>query len=74
MYYEIDRLIQRYEVTKVHTVGDSCLILNQSASKDFAVKMIDLGVDLTGTAQEIKIKVRVGIHAGDVLAGDIGLI
>lgn len=76
----IDRLIDRYQIEKIKTMGDSYMaaagvpIPNKNHAEtiaNFALKILE-GLKKLNKEQGCQLQIRIGIHSGPVVAGIIG--
>ena len=82
LYSVIDNVIERYDVYKVETIGDSYMIVsglpveNTTHAQEIATMAIHMlwAVDkfVYKAKPELKIRVRMGINSGAVVAGCVG--
>lgn len=85
IYSEFDRIIEKYNVEKIKTIGDSYMAAGglPKASATHAVDTVNAALDLrdfiieTGKKREQQGKpffhIRIGIHTGPVVAGIVGI-
>ena len=80
LFSRFDAIADRYEVEKIKTNGDSYMAVggvpvpktdHLDRVARMALGMIPI-IDAVGTAFDIPLKARVGIHSGNVVAGVIG--
>jgi class 3 adenylate cyclase len=75
-----DRLVDRYGVEKIKTIGDAYLVAGgiPSPREDHAEAIADLALEMGGEVQRcaeesgVPLEVRIGIDTGPVVAGVIG--
>jgi adenylate cyclase len=75
-----DRLVDRYGVEKIKTIGDAYLVAGgiPSPREDHAEAIADLALEMEGEVQRcaeesgVPLEVRIGIDSGPVVAGVIG--
>jgi adenylate cyclase len=75
-----DRLVDRYGVEKIKTIGDAYLVAGgiPSPREDHAEAIADLALEMGGEVQRcaeesgVPLEVRIGIDSGPVVAGVIG--
>jgi adenylate cyclase len=75
-----DRLVDRYGVEKIKTIGDAYLVAGgiPSPREDHAEAIADLALDMGGEVERcaeesaVPLEVRIGIDSGPVVAGVIG--
>ncbi|MCC7297031.1 MAG: tetratricopeptide repeat protein, partial [Bacteroidia bacterium] len=85
IYSEFDRIIEKYDVEKIKTIGDSYMAAGglPKTSQTHAVDTVNAALDLrdfineTGKKREQEGKpffhIRIGIHTGPVVAGIVGI-
>jgi guanylate cyclase len=82
LYRTIDQVVEKYDVYKVETVGDTYMLVSgvPKANTTHAGELATMALHLLQSIDkfifearpEIKIRVRVGINTGQVVAGVIG--
>ncbi len=82
LYSIIDWVIDQYDVYKVETIGDSYMIVsglpveNENHASELATMAIHLGYAVQQFVYkkkpELKIRIRMGINSGSVVAGCVG--
>jgi adenylate cyclase len=80
IFSAFDRLAAEHGVEKIKTIGDAYMVVAgiPEAQSDHAVRIAALGlqmihgVDAIARATDLKLRARVGIHTGPVVAGVIG--
>jgi adenylate cyclase len=80
IFSAFDRLAAEHGVEKIKTIGDAYMVVAgiPEAQSDHAVRIATLGlhmihaVDTIAKATDLKLRARIGIHTGPVVAGVIG--
>jgi adenylate cyclase len=80
IFSAFDRLASEQGVEKIKTIGDAYMVVAgiPEAQSDHAVRIATLGlrmihaVDAIAKATDLKLRARIGIHTGPVVAGVIG--
>lgn len=85
-YFEaFDHILEKYDVEKIKTIGDAyvCASGLPKANSNNPVVVVELGLELAATVEELKEKrrnlgqiafdVRFGVHSGPVVAGVVGV-
>jgi len=80
VFTHFDNLVEKFGVEKIKTIGDSYMVVSglSSGSYDHLEKMADLalamlaGIDQFSLDGKTSCAIRIGIHAGPVIAGVIG--
>ena len=80
IFSAFDRLAAEQGVEKIKTIGDAYMVVAgiPEAQSDHAVRIAALGlrmidaVDVIAKATDLKVRARIGIHTGPVVAGVIG--
>jgi adenylate cyclase len=80
IFSAFDRLAAEQEVEKIKTIGDAYMVAAgiPEPQSDHAVRIATLGlrmihaVDAIARANDLKVRARIGIHTGPVVAGVIG--
>jgi class 3 adenylate cyclase len=80
IFSAFDRLAEEQGVEKIKTIGDAYMAVAgiPEAQSDHAVRIATLGlrmihaVDAIAKATDLKVRARIGIHTGPVVAGVIG--
>jgi adenylate cyclase len=80
IFSAFDRLAAELGVEKIKTIGDAYMVVAgiPEAQSDHAIRIATLGlrmihaVDVIAEATDLKVRARVGIHTGPVVAGVIG--
>jgi len=75
-----DNLVEKYELEKIKTIGDSYMVVSgiMDQNKDHINKIADLALTIVADIHKFSLDgktdcdVRIGIHAGPVIAGVIG--
>jgi class 3 adenylate cyclase len=76
----LDVVVDRYGLEKVKTIGDAYMVIGgvPEKSADHLERLADFALDMATVVREIQadrerpIRMRIGIHAGPVVAGVIG--
>jgi NAD(P)-dependent dehydrogenase (short-subunit alcohol dehydrogenase family)/class 3 adenylate cyclase len=80
LFSRFDAVAGRYDVEKIKTIGDSYMAVggvpipranHLESVAQMALEMLPV-VDAVGTAFDLPLSVRIGIHSGNVVAGVIG--
>jgi magnesium-transporting ATPase (P-type)/class 3 adenylate cyclase len=83
LFTKFDKLCLDHEVYKVHTIGDCYVVMGYTGKADrtsaqeclnvirFAESMIDV-IDEVNRESGSSLKMRIGVHTGEVIAGIIG--
>ena len=79
IFSEFDRLVDKYELEKIKTIGDAYMVAGgiPTPTDDHIKKMAHLALDMLRIVPRFKfdntpLEVRVGFHTGSVIAGVIG--
>jgi adenylate cyclase len=80
IFSSFDRLAAEQGVEKIKTIGDAYMVVAgiPEAQSDHAIRIATLGVrmihavDAIAKATDLKLRARIGIHTGPVVAGVIG--
>ena len=76
IFTAFDKLCAKYGVEKIKTIGDAYMAVSgvPNAKKDHAQVIAKLALDMLKTINNynIGIKVRIGLHCGEAVAGVIG--
>ena len=80
VFSEFDRLLEKYELEKIKTIGDAYMVSGGLHGKksnhleknvNMALEMLDV-INNRNISSENKLQIRIGIHVGPVVAGVIG--
>ena len=84
-FKEFDRIIQKYGIEKIKTIGDAYMVVGglPVTNTTHALDVINAGIEIRDFIEEHKkgmiaqnkpiFEVRIGIHTGNVVAGIVGL-
>lgn len=80
VFTEFDRLVERYGLEKVKTIGDAYMVIGgmEDDPSDHAARVAAMALDLAAcvsgipTAARLGVSFRIGINCGPVVAGVIG--
>lgn len=80
IFSRFDRLTERYGLEKIKTIGDAYMVVSglPIIRDDHAESLADMALDMQSEIAEfrseagLKIRIRIGIHSGPVVAGIIG--
>ena len=80
IFSSFDRLAAEHGVEKIKTIGDAYMVVAgiPEAQSDHAIRIATLGlnmihaVDAIAKATDLKLRARIGIHTGPIVAGVIG--
>ncbi len=81
IFSEFDALAERHGLEKIKTIGDAYMVVAgaPTSHKDHAVAITQMAVEMLGVVGKHKdilpegdLKIRIGIHSGEVVAGVIG--
>ena len=80
VFHQLDQLCKEYGIEKIKTIGDAYLAVggipphkerHERRCMDFALDAIN-AIESTEYLESVKLKLRVGMHTGPVIAGVIG--
>lgn len=82
MFLSMDHLVDKYELEKIKTVGDSymCAAGLEPGQDDHAQRSVDFAraaineIRVLNAAHEVDIRIRVGVASGSLIAGIIGRV
>jgi len=81
VFGQCDRLCDRHGVEKIKTVGDEYMVISgppAAGGSEHLVRIGELALDMLGSVAQVHypdgrpVRIRIGIHAGPVVAGVIG--
>ncbi|XP_071799685.1 atrial natriuretic peptide receptor 1-like isoform X2 [Asterias amurensis] len=84
LYVTFDSIIDAYDVYKVETIGDAYMVVSGIPKRNgllHAGEIASMAIDLVQVCetfiiphrQDMKLRIRAGIHSGSVVAGVVGL-
>lgn len=79
LFTEFDRIAKKHGIEKIKTIGDSYMAVCGTPQKreDHAVRIAEFALEILSVSQtftigKFPIHLRIGLHAGDAIAGIIG--
>lgn len=79
LFTEFDRIAKKHNVEKIKTIGDAYMAVCGVSKKqeDHALRLANFAFDVMSASQQFiighsKVDLRIGIHAGEAIAGIIG--
>ncbi|XP_060566942.1 soluble guanylate cyclase 88E-like isoform X2 [Ruditapes philippinarum] len=82
MYTKFDQLSEQHNVYKVETIGDAYMVVSGAPDKTryHALHICDMSLDMLDAMNELRdpstdgnMKIRVGVHSGNTVAGVVGI-